>query len=72
MRRPGFPSISHPQRPISRSSATIVNLANFYDFRSSKDVIRYKTQLQAGLHSTGSTRLPTATVIHARKAGPTG
>ena len=52
----------------SPSSATIVKLANFYDFRSSRDVIRYKTRLQDGLHSTGSTRLPTATLIRSTRA----
>ena len=40
-----------------------MRLENFYDFRSSRDVTRYKTRLQDALHSTGSTRLPTATLI---------
>ena len=50
---------------------TIARLENFYDFRSSRDVTRYKMRLQAGLHSTGSTRLPRATLIRTRRAGPT-
>ncbi len=44
----------------SPSSATTVKLENFYDFRNWKDVTRYRTRLQDGLHSTGSTRLPTS------------
>jgi hypothetical protein len=39
-----------------------VSLENFYDFRNWKDVTRYKTRLQEGLHSIGSTRLPRATI----------
>jgi hypothetical protein len=53
-------------------SVTIAKLENFYDFRSSRDVTRYKTRLQDALHSTGSTRLPKATLIHLRRPGPTG
>lgn len=49
----------------------IAKLENFYDFRSWKDVTRYKTRLQEGLHSIGSTRLPKATLIHRVRCGPT-
>ena len=48
-----------------------MRLENFYDFRSWKDVTRYKTRLQDALHSTGSTRLPKATLIRSTRAGPT-
>lgn len=53
------------------SSATTVKLANFYDFRNWRDVTRYKTRLQDGLRSTGSTRLPTVTLIRREPHGPT-
>jgi hypothetical protein len=49
----------------------IVKLENFYDFRNWRDVTRYKTQLQDGLRSIGSTRLPKATLIRIARAGPT-
>lgn len=55
----------------NRSSVTTRKLVNFYDFRNSKDVIRYKMRLQDGLHSTDSTRLPTEILIHSERVGPT-
>jgi hypothetical protein len=51
---------------------TIARLENFYDFRNWKDVTRYKTRLQDGLLSIGSTRLPRATLIRSTRRGPIG
>ncbi len=48
-----------------------MKLDNFYNFRDWRDVTRYKTRLQEGLHSTGSTRLPTVTVTRSKRPGPT-
>ncbi len=48
-----------------------LKVANFYDFRDWRDVIRYKTRLQDALHSTGSTRLPTVTLTRTKPVGPT-
>ena len=48
-----------------------MKLDNFYDFRDWRDVTRYKTRLQEGLRSTGSTRLPRVTVIPRKRPGPT-
>jgi hypothetical protein len=49
----------------------IARLDNFYNFHNWRDVIRYKTQLQDALRSTGSTRLPTVTLIRRVRSGPT-
>jgi hypothetical protein len=59
------------ERPRNLSSVTVLKLENFYDFRNWKDVTRYKMRLQDGLLSTGSTRLPTATLIGRERRGPT-
>ncbi|QEG37839.1 hypothetical protein Pr1d_51870 [Bythopirellula goksoeyrii] len=48
-----------------------MRLKNFYNFHDWRDVTRYKTQLQDALHSTGSTRLPTVTLIRSVRSGPT-
>ncbi len=47
----------------------MLKLDNFYDFRSSKDVTRYKMRLQDALSSTGSTRLPKVIRIRAEHVG---
>ena len=53
MNRPASPGLHQPAFS-SQPSVMIVKLANFYDFRSSRDVTRYKTRLQDGLLLTGS------------------
>jgi len=57
------------KKPASRSSVTTMKLDNFYDFRSSRDVTRYKMRLQDALFSTGSTRLPKIMLTRRRQVG---
>jgi hypothetical protein len=71
LRRAPFPPPSKKSTISNPSSATTVKLENFYDFRNWKDVTRYKTRLQDGLHSTGSMRLPRATLTRREPPGPT-
>jgi len=48
-----------------------MRLDNFYNFRDWRDVTRYKMQLQEGLRSIDSMRLPRVTVTPVKRPGPT-